>query len=135
MSLSFQLNFNGDCQEAFTFYAQHLNGNVGLLLSFEHSPASASVPDYWQSKIVHANIDIGGVEIAGADVMPDQYVKPCGFYVLLSVESEKDVNNAFDTLSVGGETILPPQKTFWSKRYCIVIDRFGVPWKINCMAQ
>jgi uncharacterized glyoxalase superfamily protein PhnB len=45
--------------------------------------------------------------------------------------SDEKVDAYFDALQLNGQVILAPQKTFWSSRYAIVIDRFGVPWKLN----
>lgn len=132
MSLSIHINFNGQCQEAFEFYAEHLHGRIGTMLSFKNSPISSTQPADWQNKIVHANILIDDIELAGADVKPQQYQKPTGFYLLLGCKSEHEVKTIFDLLSAGGEVIFAPQKTFWSTCYAIVIDRFGVPWKLNC---
>ena|SRR5690554_1191147 len=132
MSLSFHIDFNGQCQEAFEYYAEHLGGTIGTMLQFKDSPAASSVSVDWQHKIVHANISVRGVELAGADLSPDQYRRPTGFYLLLGFNTESEVKSAFVRLADGGETILPPQKTFWSPCYAIVVDRYGAPWKINC---
>lgn len=78
MSLSFYIDYNGQCEAAFNFYATHLGGKIGTML---------------RAKVVHANIRIEGVEIAGADVDPDQYSKPAGFYVLLGVDSADKVRS------------------------------------------
>lgn len=131
MSMSFHIDFKGECQEAFEFYAASLKGEIGTMLQVKDSPISQSFSADWQHKIIHANISIQGVELAGADLKPEQYQKPKGFYLLLGLNTENAVKSAFSQLSVGGEVILPPQKTFWSPCYAIVIDRFGVPWKIN----
>lgn len=132
MSLSFHINFNGQCKEAFEFYAKHLNGTIGTMLEFKDSPIAANVAKEWQHKIIHANIVIEGIELAGADVRPEQYQKPKGFNILLGVKTENTVKSLFELFSVGGEVIFAPQKTFWSPCYAIVVDRFGVPWKFNC---
>lgn len=132
MSLSFHIGFNGQCQEAFEFYAANLQGIIGTMLQVKDSPISQNSSTEWQHKIVHANISIQGVELAGADLKPEQYQKPKGFYLLLGLSTEDAVKSAFNLLSVGGEVIFPPQKTFCSLCYAIVVDRFGVPWKINC---
>ncbi len=132
MSLSFHIDFNGQCREAFEFYAEHLKGTIGTMLEFKDSPVSESVSKEWQHKIVHANILIEGIELAGADVKPEQYQKPKGFNILLGLNTENAVKSIFNQFSVGGEVIFPPQKTFWSPCYAIVVDRFGVAWKFNC---
>ena len=132
MSLSFHIDFNGQCREAFEFYAENLKGTIGTMLEFKDSPASESVSKEWQHKIIHANILIEGIELAGADVKPEQYQKPKGFSILLGLNTESAVKSIFNQFSVGGEIIFPPQKTFWSPCYAIVVDRFGVAWKFNC---
>lgn len=131
MSLSFHIDFNGNCQAVFEYYAQHLDANIGMLLPFKDSAASSSVPDNWQGKIVHGNIKLAGIEIAGADVRPEHYNKPKGFYLLLTLQTPEQVKQVFAHLSVYGEVLMPPQKTFWSSCYGILVDQFAVPWKIN----
>lgn len=130
MSLSFHIDYNGECEEAFDFYAAHLGGKIGTMLRIADSPipASATRPG---RHVVHANICIDGVELAGADVEAHYYKRPAGFYVLLGVDSEDKVDSYFSALKTDGQVILAPQQTFWSSRYAIVVDRFGVPWKIN----
>ncbi len=130
MSLSFHIDFNGQCEEAFNFYADHLGAKIGTMLRVKDSPVPASSEAHGQ-KIVHANVCIDGVEIAGADVDPDNYESPKGFCVLLGVDSEEKVKSFFNALQEGGRVVLVPQQTFWSPCYAIVVDRFGVPWKIN----
>jgi len=131
MALSFHIDFDGCCEEAFALYAAKLGGKPGTLLRVADAPFAPS-PGLDGRKVVHANIAIDGVELAGADVTPDRYEKPRGFYVLLGLDSEDRVRTCFDALQVGGQVILAPQKTFWSPCYAIVVDRFGVPWKLNC---
>ena len=58
MSLSFHIDFDGRCEEAFKFYAEHMSGVIGAMLQFKDSPISDSTPEAWKSKIVHANIAI-----------------------------------------------------------------------------
>lgn len=98
MSIAFHIDFNGQCQEAFEFYAAQLNGNIATMLQFKDSPVATSVPPDWQHKIVHANVSFSNFELAGADVLPEQYQRPKGFYILLGVKSEKEVEKAFNAL-------------------------------------
>lgn len=132
MSLSLHIDFNGQCQRAFEYYAEHLGGTIGTMLQFKDSPAASSASVEWQHKIVHGNVSIKGVQLAGTDLPPEQYRKPAGFYVLLGFDAEHELRSTFERLSTGGDIILSPQKTFWSPCYSIVVDRYGVPWKLNC---
>ncbi|KXI27218.1 VOC family protein [Paraglaciecola hydrolytica] len=134
MRLSIHVHFDGRCQEAFELYEKLLGGKIGTMLPFGKSPAAASVPATWQTKIVHANIQLAGVEIAGDDIQPEQYEPPRGFYILLAFENEDKTRLAFEGLSEKGKILFPLQKTFWSPCYGIVVDQYGVPWKLNSVA-
>jgi PhnB protein len=131
MSLSFHIDFNGQCEAAFNFYSENLGGKIGTMLRVKDSPIPMLSESHGQ-KIVHANICIDGVDLAGADVEPDRYERPKGFYVLLGVNAEEKVRSFFNALQTDGQVVLAPQRTFWSPCYAIVVDRFGVPWKLNC---
>ena len=133
MSLSFHINFDGHCAEAFQFYEKHLDGVIGSLLTYSDSPERENIADKWQDKILHGSISIDNIELAGTDILLNEYQKPAGFCILVRVASEKKVKSLFSIFEKGGEVILPPQKTFWSPCYAIVSDRFGVPWKFNCV--
>jgi PhnB protein len=116
MSLSFHIDFNGQCEEAFSFYAEKLGGKVGTMLRVKDSPVQA-LSELHKEKIVHANISIDGVELAGADVDPGRYERPKGVYVLLGVDSEEKVKSCFNALQADGHAVLAPQRTFWSACY------------------
>ncbi|WP_374700153.1 VOC family protein [Shewanella woodyi] len=83
--------------------------------------------------ILHGSISIDNIELAGTDTVLHEYDKPTGFCVLLRLPSEDRVKSLFKIFKEGGEVIVPPQKTFWSPCYAIVTDRFGLPWKFNCV--
>lgn len=131
MALSFHIDFDGRCEEAFTFYADALGGRPGTLVRVEDAPVPPA-PGLDGRKVVHANIAFDGIKLAGADVAPERYTPPRGFHLLLGLDSAERVRACFDALQAGGQVILAPQKTFWSPCYAIVVDRFGVPWKLNC---
>ncbi|MEW6994774.1 VOC family protein [Colwelliaceae bacterium MEBiC 14330] len=133
MNLSFHINFDGRCEEAFKFYEKNLGAVIGPLLSYQDSPISENIPDEWQDKILHGSISIDNIELAGTDTMSHEYEKPKGFCLLLRLPSEDSVKSLFKIFEEGGEVILSPQKTFWSPCYAIVTDRFGLPWKLNCV--
>ena len=134
MSLSFHLHFNGQCQDAFEYYERLSIGTIGTMLTYSNSPMKNSVPSNWSNKVVHANINVNGGEISGSDVQLKEYEPPKGFNVLFSTNDELKVKPIFEGLSINGTILLPLQKTFWSPCYGIVIDQYGIPWKINLIA-
>ena len=131
MRIAFHINFSGQCEEAFEFYQAILGGETKFL-SYENSPAKESTPLAWRKKIVHGSFTLNDMEIAGADVLPGQYYEPKGFQLLLQLTSEAESQCIVSAFSEGGCITMALQKTFWSPCYDIVVDRFGIPWEINC---
>lgn len=131
MEVTVHLTFAGECQAAFAFYERCLGGRILMLLTYGDSPARGEVPADWSEKIVHGTIAVGNQILAGADILPERYEPPQGFYVLLSVDDLAEAERMFAALSEGGVVRLPTQKTFWSPCFGVVVDRFGVPWEIS----
>jgi PhnB protein len=132
MRLSVHLSFDGNCATAFRHYERLLGGKLITLMSYGDSPLVDKVPVDWRERIVHAKLELEGLELMGADVSPDSYVVPQGFAVTLSVKDVELARELFGALADGGTMRLPFQKTFWSAGYGLLVDRFGVPWEINC---
>jgi PhnB protein len=132
MQVSFHLVFSGQCEAAFQFYERTLGGTIVNILTYGNSPMADQVPPEWRGKVVHANFAVGAMVLAGADVLPERYVKPRGFYVLLSVDNTADAERIFSALAEHGEVQMAMQKTFWSARFGVLTDQFGIPWEINC---
>ena len=132
MQVSFHLVFGGQCEAAFQFYERALGGKIVNILTYGHSPMAEQVPPEWHGKIVHATFAVGETVLAGADVLPDKYVRPQGFYVLLGVNDAMDAERMFSALAENGEVHMAIQRTFWSQRFGVLTDQFGIPWEINC---
>ena len=126
------LNFNGDCEAAFTLYEQHLGGELGPIFRYGGSPMSGAVPPDWSDKIMHGSIVIGGQTLMAADVLGAQYEAPKGFSLTLQIASAAEAERIFQALAANGRVTLPLEKTFWAERYGHVVDRFGIQWVINC---
>ena len=126
------LSFKGDCEAAFNFYAQSLDGELGPTFRYGGSPFVNDVPADWSEKIMHGSVTIGDQVLMGADIAPDRYEEPKGFSLSLQITSTADAERIFDQLSKDGRIIVPLEKTFWAERFGMVVDRFGIPWLINC---
>jgi PhnB protein len=132
MELSPYLSFKGDCEAAFKFYERCLGGQAGAIFRYGGSPLAGHVPSDWQDKIMHGSLTIGGLVLMGADVAPDQYEEPKGISLSLQIKSAADAERIFRELAEGGRVVLPLEETFWAARFGMVVDRFGIPWLINC---
>ncbi len=132
MQINPYLSFNGQCEAAFTFYQQCLGGQLGTIFRYAGTPMADNVPPDWHDKVMHGSITVGDQVLMGGDVAPDQYEEPKGFSLSIQITSTADAERIFRDLSVDGRIVVPLEKTFWADRFGMVVDRFGMPWLINC---
>jgi PhnB protein len=132
MHLTTHLSFNGECEEAFQFYTQHLGGKIVALMRYEGSPMEKQMPAEWAKKVIHASMSLADGMVMGADAPPGRYEKPKGFTVTIGLSDEAEAERIFAALSENGDVGMPLQKTYWATRFGMVTDRFGIPWMINC---
>ena len=119
------LTFNGECDAAFRLYEQCLGGTVTFRLTWGDSPMADQAPPEWRDKLLHATLTVGGTSLSGGDLLP-------GFQVQLNLDDAAAAERIFARLADGGEVTVPLQQTFWALRFGAVVDRFGIPWGINC---
>jgi len=132
MRLNPYLTFNGQCEEAFKFYALCLGGTIQFMMTYKGTPLEKQVPPAWQHKILHVTLDVGGCLLQGADALPHRYQKPQGFSVTLNLKETAEAERVFKALAENGTVQMPLQQTFWAARFGMLVDRFGTPWMINC---
>jgi len=132
MQLNPYLTFNGQCEEAFKFYAQSLGGKIVAMMTHEGTPMAKNTPPEWLKKIIHARVMVGDKIVMGSDAPPDHYKPMQGFSVTLGIDEPAEADRVFHALSQGGTVTMPIQETFWARRFGMLVDRFGTPWMINC---
>jgi PhnB protein len=126
------LNFNGQCAEAFKFYERTLGGKIEMMQTHGESPMKDQVPAEWRDKVVHARLVVGNQVLMGSDAPPPHYAAPQGMSISISVKSPAEGERIFKALSDNGKVTMPFQKTFWSPGFGMAVDRFGIPWMVNC---
>jgi PhnB protein len=131
VQLNAYLSFNGDCEEAFTFYAECLDGKLGEIFRYAGTPMANDVPPDWQNKVMHTSLTIGEHVLMGGDIPPERYEKPKGFSLSLHMKDPAQADRVFGLLAENGTVMVPLGKTFWAERFGMVVDRFGIPWLIN----
>jgi PhnB protein len=132
MQINPYLSFDGQCEAAFKFYAKVLRGEIVAMLSHAGTPAEAHVAPEWRDKIMHARLQVGDAVLMGSDNPPEHFQKMQGCSVSLQVEKPAEAERVFKELSEKGTVALPIQETFWAQRFGMLVDRYGVPWMINC---
>ncbi|MBS1215662.1 MAG: 3-demethylubiquinone-9 3-methyltransferase [Proteobacteria bacterium] len=128
------LFFNGRCEEAIEFYQKTLGAEVAMLLRMKDSPEPAQpgrVPPGSENKIMHTTFRIGDTTLMASDGRCEGQPNFQGFSLSVAVPNEAEANRVFAALADGGQVQMPLAKTFWSPRFGMVADRFGVSWMIS----
>jgi len=132
MQLNPYLLFNGQCEAAFRFYERCLGGKIVAMMPHAGTPAEGQVPPECRDKIIHARLVVGDQVLMGSDAPPDHFEKPQGFSVTLGIDNPVEAERLFNALAENGTVRMPIQQTFWAERFGMLVDRFGIPWMINC---
>jgi PhnB protein len=131
MQMNAYLSFCGNCEAAFTFYAECLGGKVGEIFRYAGTSLAAQVPADWQDKVMHTSLTVGDQLVMGGDVAPERYEKPKGFSLSLHIDGATEAERVFHLLAKDGTVVMPLEKTSWAARFGMLVDRFGIPWLIN----
>ena len=103
------------------------------MMPYESRPAEEyPVPAEWHKKILHATLRVGDQVLMGADAPPERYQKPQGFSVTLGLKDQAEAERIFKALAEEGTVEMTLQETFWAVRFGVLVDRFGIPWTVNC---
>ena len=127
------LSFNGRCEEAIAFYRKAVGAEVLMMMRFKESPEPpppGMVPPGSENKIMHSSLRIGDSTVMATDGGCQGNASFQGFSLSLTVPSEAEADRVFASLAEGGEVRMPLTKTFFSPRFGMLADRFGVGWMV-----
>lgn len=128
------LFFDGRADEAIAFYRKALGAEVTMLMRYKDSPDSGKgCPDGTVppgDKVMHADLRIGEARVLLSDGRCEGKPAFDGFSLAITVNTEADAVRTFNALADGGNVIMPLDKTFFSPKFGMVADRFGVTWVI-----
>jgi PhnB protein len=125
------LLFDGRCEEAVEFYRNALGAEVTMLARFKDSPDPGMCAPGAGDKVMHACLRIGDSTIMASDGRCEGRPSFQGFSLSLTVPDETEAERLFASLGDGGQVQMPLAKTFFSPRFGMVADRFGVSWMIH----
>jgi PhnB protein len=127
------LFFDGRCEEALGFYRRTLGAEVKMLMRFKEAPEkppAGTMPSGTENKVMHAELRIGESAIMASDGHCQGKASFEGFSLTLAVKTEAEADRLFAALSDGGEVRMPLGKTFFSPKFGMLADRFGVGWMV-----
>jgi PhnB protein len=128
------LFFNGNCEQAIEFYRKALGAEVEMMMRFKESPEPpppGAVPPGFENKIMHASFRVGQATVLASDGCSTDKANFEGFSLSLSVPNEAEADRVFNALANGGRVKMPLTKTFFSPRFGMLQDRFGIGWMIS----
>jgi len=132
------LFFDGRCEEAVEFYRHALGAKVSMLMRFKDNPEPPQpgmCPPGSDEKIMHCSFNIGDTMVMASDGRCTGQPNFRGFSLSLNAPDEAEAERLFDTLADGGQVQMPMTKTFFSPRFGMVADRFGVSWMVIVLPQ
>jgi PhnB protein len=130
MQVQSYLFFNGRCEEAIEFYKKALGAKVEMMMRFKDAPDDHKASPGTENKIMHSCLRIGDTAVLASDGMAQGNPEFKGFSLTLNAKDEADADRLFGALSDGGRVRQPLIKTFFSPRFGIVADKFGVGWMV-----
>jgi PhnB protein len=128
------LFFDGRCEEAVEFYKKTLGAEVTQLLRFKDSPEPPQpgmVPPGSEDKVMHTSFRIGDLTVMASDGQCVGQPSFQGFALSLTVPGAEEAERLFASLAEGGQVQMPLATTFFSPRFGMVADRFGVSWMVH----
>jgi PhnB protein len=133
MQIQPYLFFDGRCEEALEFYASKLGAEVTMLMRYKESPEPprpGMIPPGSENKVMHSSFRVGDTTVMASDGRCTGRPNFQGFSLSLTVPNDAEAERRFGYLADGGQVQMPLAKTFFSSRFGMVADRFGVQWMI-----
>jgi len=130
MKLFTQLNFGGNCAEAFRYYEQNLDGRILMMMRQSEAPGQSQPSADGRDPVLHARMAIGQTVLIANDVPPDVFQPIRSVYLYLAVDSVDAAERIYGLLAPGGEIYMPLQETFFASRFSQFRDRFGTSWTL-----
>jgi len=131
------LFFGGRCEEALEFYRNVLGAQVDMLMHYKDSPEPPPpgvLQPGFKNKVMHSTFRIGGSTLMASDGCQEGS-SFSGFSLTFSVPTEAEADRIFAALADGGQVKMPLAKTFWSPRFGMLTDRFGIGWMVIVVAE
>jgi PhnB protein len=124
------LNFDGRCDEALEFYKKAIGAKVGMLMRFKDAPDPSMITPGSENKVMHSQFDIGDTTVMASDGRNSGKPNFHGIALSITANSEAEADRIFAGLADGGQVQMPLGKTFFSPRFGMLSDKFGVGWMI-----
>lgn len=133
MTIQPYLYFAGRADEAIAFYQKVFGAELQMLMRFKESPdpvPEGMIAPGWEGKVMHASLKIGESTLLASDGCGSENTGFKGFSLAYLAKDVAEADRAFAALADGGQTRMPLGKTFFSPRFGMIEDKFGVLWNV-----
>ena len=137
MNVQAYLFFDGRCEEALEFYKRAIGAQVQAMIRFNESPEPpppGTVAPGSEKKIMHASFSVGDTVVMASDGYAKGKPEFKGFSLSINTKSEGEADRLFNALAADGQVQMPLGKTFFSPKFGMLTDRFGVAWMVHVEA-
>jgi PhnB protein len=124
------LFFDGRTEEALDFYKKAVGAEPKMLMRFKDAPDQSMITPGVENKVMHAQVRIGDTTVLMSDGRCTGKMNFQGFALTISAKTEAEADTMFTALADGGQVTMPMAKTFFSPRFGMLTDRFGVGWMV-----
>ena len=130
------INFNGNAEEAFTFYKSVFGGEFGKIIRFQDiASAEFPVPEKEANKIMRITLPIGKNILIANDVpeiMGRVNENENRSKISVLVDSREEAERIFNGLSKGGAAEMPMGDSPWGTYFAMFRDKYGIEWTVEC---
>ena len=135
MNVEAYLFFNGRTEEAIEFYKKAIGAKPEMVMRYGDSPDKSQNPPGSDDKIMHSSFMVGDSRIMASDGECSGQASFQGFSLSITAESEAEADRVFSALSEGGQVQMPLSPTFFSPKFGMLVDKFGIGWMIMAAPQ
>ena len=129
------INFNGNAEEAFTFYKSVFGGEFARIVRFKDmSSPEFPVPENEANKIMHIALPIGKSILMANDVpeiLGRTNENEDRSKIVISAESKEEADKLFNGLSAGGQIEMPISDSPWGSYFGMFRDKYGIEWMVD----
>jgi len=124
------LNFDGRCNEALEFYRNTIGAKVTMLMRFKDAPDKSMISPGSEEKVMHSAVQMGDSMVLMSDGRCTGKANFHGIALAISTKTEAEADRIFTGLADGGQVNMPLSKTFFSPKFGMLSDKFGVGWMV-----
>jgi PhnB protein len=129
------INFNGNAEEAFTFYKSVFGGEFEKIIRYKDiASAEFPVAEHEAHKIMHIALPIGPNMLMANDVpeiMGRTNENENRSKIFINAESREEADKLFNGLSAGGNIEMPIGDAPWGSYFAMFRDKYGIEWMVD----